>query len=1492
MIDQKYRFKDLVTLNQLKSLLEKFSITTGYKIELATFPDNRVLFSNENRELSQKIHQSCPEFAPHCNEIKQQLNQTIHQTKAIAVSECTYGMAIGAAPVILDEKHVASFFLGNVLFEKFQPNQLKTYAEQKNCDSELFISTLESLPVITKEDFQQALLFVREITETLARKGLSEKRAVKAKKALAESNENLRITLNSIGDGVISTDLKGCIQSMNAVAQSLTGWSESQAKGKKLETVFKIVNANTRKTVENPIKEVLETGSVVYLTKHTVLIANDGREFEIADSAAPIKDKKGNTTGVVLVFRDVTHESLLESQSKKNERLLKDMFDSINDGISVLDKELNILAVNDWMKDRFRNHVPFEGKKCYEVYRKNDRPCESCPSLKAFESGQSHCVDVAFPDEENPKEWKNISAYPIKDESGEITGVIEYVKDISEWKFAEKELYRSVNFQKLVGRISSGFIMLSSQETDKEVQKALQEIGQFTGLDRVYVFLFNENESTMHLSNEWAASEIESLPNSNLSVSIDDFSTHFQQLKSNQDIYIPSFQSLPKEEQFDCKNILNPDVQSVLWVPMPIRERVIGFLGFDAIRMERSWSPEERSMMKMLGETIGHILERKRIQFKLENSELKHRAFLENFLGIVYQVSLKTFKPTFFYGQVEAITGYTSSDFIEGKVQWRDFIHPEDFQMIQEYEFRVMKEPGFVSDMEFRMVDRYGNVHWVRNIARLYRLDQDQMYLHGAVYDITQGKQAQQSLLQSEANLKSFFNTNIEFSWVVDLDGHIIDVNETVEKRLGWKKQELIGQSVLFVHPKRLHQQAAEVVQNMLQGKANFCSVPLITKSGQEIPVETYISKGTWDGKEVLFGVSKDISQLKESEAKYRALFDGIRDAILVHPIVENSFGNFIEVNEAACHRYGYSKDEMLNLSLSKISRYINLDENQGAEIINQFRQNKRVIFEDTHFTKSGLEIPVEINLGGFEFNGQKVLISLVRDISERKMGEQALRESEYKFRMLFENSPLGIYISRTDGQVLNANRALLKMLGSPSLEETLKINLLTYQPLIDVGYSELFQKCVSEGNIQKIQSKYTSKWGKIVELSVYLIPMKNERNEVIRVYTLMEDISEQKKAEEVMQRMQKLESVGTLAGGIAHDFNNLLMGIYGKIELAKSELPDYHLAYQQLDDAEKSMNRATRLTKQLLTFAKGGDPIKEDLRIDELIKEIARFDLSGSRVKAVFDIPDDLWYAKVDKGQIQQVFSNLIINAVQAMPSGGHIYITVQNQVIREGNLQNLAPGNYLKIIFSDEGEGIDTRNLHYIFDPYFTTKKTGTGLGLATCYSIINKHKGYIYVESELGLGTTFTLYLPATKFSKQTCIVKPEKQRSTLPLTGKVLVMDDEDMILDIVSEVLQSQGFTIETCLDGFEACKIYRQAIENSYPFDLVILDLTIPGGKGGRETAEDILKINHNAKLIVSSGYTNDSILSDYRDFGFKGYIEKPFGPKKLLEVITEVMYT
>lgn len=402
--------------------------------------------------------------------------------------------------------------------------------------------------------------------------------------------------------------------------------------------------------------------------------------------------------------------------------------------------------------------------------------------------------------------------------------------------------------------------------------------------------------------------------------------------------------------------------------------------------------------------------------------------------------------------------------------------------------------------------------------------------------------------------------------------------------------------------------------------------------------------------------------------------------------------------------------------------------------------------------------------------------------------------------------------------------------------------------------------------------------------------PIRAKDGTVIGVVLVFRDVTDRIKMERELLIARKLEAVGILAGGIAHDFNNILTAILGNLALAKQTLPHDDRLFRRLAEAEKATIRATGLTKQLLTFAKGGQPVKRPTAIGDLLRDWAGFALRGANVRCEFSLPADLWNVNIDEGQMSQVIHNLVLNAQQAMPEGGVVWISGGNVTVEAGRQEQPLPlrdGPYVKVSIQDHGMGIQPEHLSKIFDPYFTTKQTGSGLGLSTSFSIIKNHDGHIIVQSQPGVGTTFSIYLPAS-FEPLT----PGEAPGVVPHMGqgRILIMDDEEPVRGVLIQMLAHCGYEAEGAGDGAQALDLYRQALEAGRPYHAVIMDLTIPGGMGGRETMEKLLELVPKVKAIVSSGYATDPVMANFRQYGFSGVVTKPYQIGELSRVLHQVL--
>ena len=676
---------------------------------------------------------------------------------------------------------------------------------------------------------------------------------------------------------------------------------------------------------------------------------------------------------------------------------------------------------------------------------------------------------------------------------------------------------------------------------------------------------------------------------------------------------------------------------------------------------------------------------------------------------------------------------------------------------------------------------------------------------------------------------------------------------------------------------------------------------------GLEIGADTFLSKPIKEGelvahvkamlrikraedelkkeKELLnFLVRQRTEELDKAKKRYQQLYDFAPDLYFsVRPD-----GTVFSVNKFGAEYLGYKIDDLVEKPI-----WDTFYKDDQKKVRNQLSEifNKKIINSDWEFRqvrKDGSLIWVQEKTHLFlnEKGYAKELLIMCRDVTAQKQAEDAIRESEQHYRTLFEQANDAILLENNKGNIIDFNLLALKALGYTRDElMNMKANDLVEpgNPLFydDKKYSELK---LSEPTI--FETQIVHKKGKKISVEVTVTPLSRKKNTFCLL--ILRDLTERKKIEEEEQKSQKLESIGILAGGIAHDFNNRLSVILGNSQLARMTLKNQGNVDKYLNNIEKGAVLATTLTQQLLTFSRGGTPVKKIHSIKDILKESVELSLSGSKSSCSFHFADNLWAVEVDEGQLIQVINNLIINADQAMADGGRVEVIAENVPKQKKKPHiSLSPGDYTRVSIVDHGIGIPPENLDKIFDPYFTTKQKGSGLGLAVAYSIIKKHNGILTAESKLGQGSKFIFYLPAIpeyEMSEDECAERLYKGH------GKVLVMDDEDSILSVIENFLTISGYEVELAKDGSEAVELYKNAKDKDESFQIVIMDLTIQGGMGGKETIRQLKEIDPAVKAIVSSGYSNDPIMANYKEYGFNGVIAKPYKMKELSLVLHNIL--
>ncbi|MGD1074574.1 MAG: ATP-binding protein [Thermodesulfovibrionales bacterium] len=659
--------------------------------------------------------------------------------------------------------------------------------------------------------------------------------------------------------------------------------------------------------------------------------------------------------------------------------------------------------------------------------------------------------------------------------------------------------------------------------------------------------------------------------------------------------------------------------------------------------------------------------------------------------------------------------------------------------------------------------------------------------------------------------------------------------------------------------------------------------------------IERKVKQRTRDLNETNAELEREIAERKKlqdligsAKKEWEESFDVINDAITIH---DKDF-NIIRANKSVTKMLGLSFREIIGQKCHQL--YHGLDSPpEGCTSCIALKTGIPSTIEmfEPHLDKF-LEIKAFPQVD--ENNQISKVVHVIRDITERKRMEDMLRDSERLLRESETVARLGSYALDVKSGKWRSSQVLDEIFG---IGKEYRRDVEGWAFLVHPDFRSQMVKYFSTEVIKEKQHfdmeykivRQTDQEERWVH-GMGDLEFDKEGN-VVRMVGTVQDITEHKNMETEMMKTQKLESVGLLAAGIAHDFNNLLQGIMGNISLAKVLTNQKSKIFPLLVESEKASEQAKELSSRLLTFSKGGVPDRSTISIGSLLRGAVSLSLSGSNIACAFSLPEDLDSIEADKGQMNQVFNNLLINAKEAMPDGGTVEITASN-VRMSGNANlPLKEGNYVKISVADHGTGISEKNLPRIFDPYFSTKDRGSqkgmGLGLAICHSIITKHEGHIAVESKVGAGTVFHIFLPAS--ANKIWYEEPEKNEKLVSGKGRVLLMDDVEAVRRITSAMLRQLGYDVELAKSGEEAIKAYRRARAGGQTFDVVILDLTVQGGMGGEQALGILREIDPEVKAVASSGYADDPIMKDFRKYGFANAIAKPYKVEQLKAALSEL---
>lgn len=744
---------------------------------------------------------------------------------------------------------------------------------------------------------------------------------------------------------------------------------------------------------------------------------------------------------------------------------------------------------------------------------------------------------------------------------------------------------------------------------------------------------------------------------------------------------------------------------------------------------------------------------------------------------------------------------------------------------------------------------------------------------------------------------------------VVDSAGHIVMANARTTELFGYRPDELIGQPVevlVPVHLREVHRVHRQRYREAPRSRPMGIGLELVAlrRDGTEVPVEISLSPLQSEHQQLVIAVIRDSSERMQLEAVARAEAERAQ-AIFDHA----PLGLALVSQEGVLMRCNAALKKLLGISAEQaeqrpILSFVHPDDRPWlARLVSDLRSGTRQSVQlEVRCVRPGKEsVWVRLNVALLRASAGEPASFLVtvEDVTARRRSEAARRRSERRYRALFNEAPVALHELDAHGRIVRVNRTALELLGYSARE-------MIGRPVWDFAADPATLRDAVEAAMtgrrpprQQDERVFRRKDGVEVPILLSARLLRDAQGRYCGMRVALQDISEQKRVEQALLeervKTEKLEALSLLAGGIAHDFNNLLAAILGNLSLIRDAAAPDCLSHQFVQEAERACERAIALTRQLLTFAKGGAPIVQTVELSEVVRDVATFVTRGTAVRCEFELPSDLWAVKADAGQISQVVQNLVLNAQQAMPDGGVIRISASNVQVSggtDGSLKGMpvADGPYVRLAVQDQGVGIAPENLPRIFDPYFTTKPGGMGLGLASVYSIVRRHGGHITVRSTPGEGTTFTVLLPATTSGMEHGPTPAQERRVRDHGYGAILVVDDEPAIRSLLARMLGHLGYRVDAVPDGTSALERYRQARVAGTPYDLVLTDLTIPGGMGGRELVAALREIDPHPRVVASSGYAHDPIMAEYQKYGFSAVLPKPYRLADLQRVLANVL--
>lgn len=1079
--------------------------------------------------------------------------------------------------------------------------------------------------------------------------------------------------------------------------------------------------------------------------------------------------------------------------------------------------------------------------------------------------------------------------------------------DITERKQAEQALIQRSNFQNLIMSLSTNFINISSQEIDQEIQKTLQRIGEFAEVDRSYVFLFNETLEEMSNTHEWCAPGIEPQIHRLQQIKIDRELPFFASIIKNREIFhVPRVSDLTEEARAEKREFEREKIRSLICVPMVCRDQLIGFLGLDAVRKEKSWSEDILALLKTLGEMIGNAIIRKRSEEALRASQERYKTIIESIEDGYFEVNLAG-DLIFFNDSLCRMLGYSREEMLG--MSNRQYTDEENRKKLYEAFNKVYRtgQPTKAFAWEIIRKDgmrRFGEV----SITLVKNSEGQPVGFRGTARDVTERMKIEEEIQRTLSLLNATLESTADGILVVDLNGKIVSYNQKFVQL--WHIPDSViasrddDQVLAFVLDQLKDPKGFLNKVRTLYAQSEAESYDVIEfKDGRRFErfstpqrIGDRIIGRVWSFRDVTSHLQAE-EALARSEERYRMLVEESFDGIFIQRGFEIIFAN-----RRLHEMLGYEEGELLGMNHWLIYHpdYQSLTRERAMARLRG--ESPPSTYEVKFLRKDGTSFCGEINAKVINFLGESGIQVWARDISERKRSEEILQAEKERFRSLSEGAPFGMVMIGHDGRFKYINPKFKELFGY-DLTDVPDGKTWFRKAYPDPNYRHqvistwLADYTVSKPG-EKVPRDFTVRCKDGTEKIVNFISVSLQSGETLMT---CEDITELKRAEETLRQTeeqlrhsQKMEAVGKLAGGVAHDFNNLLTVIKGYAELSCIGLEENDPLRANLVEIRKASERASSLTRQLLAFSRRQILDLKIVNLNTLLKDLDKMlhRILGEDIELVYHLSQDLGMVKTDPGQMEQVILNLAVNARDAMPSGGKLSIETSNVELDEAYTKKhmeVTPGQYVMLSVSDSGIGISPEVKDRIFEPFFTTKEKGkgTGLGLSTVYGIVKQSGGNIYVYSEMGRGTTFKIYLPRIEAEEENHLLPPESNHSLPRGNEKILLAEDETSVRELTARILREQGYQVFEAQNGMDILNFVHSHPERD--FHLLVTDVVMPL-MSGKELENRLKQFMPHLKVLFISGYTDNAIVHHGVLMEGVEFLQKPFTHHALLYKVREVL--